>query len=179
MKHEQRGRRSGLVLHLLKCLLQRDTRPGLLEPHQFAPICPHWVPAGGTFWQLCLFHSSTWWRGGLGVQAQATNTCSTTEACSPQLSCYFGEGKDFTVGNRPNFVCHQGNAQVWPGADQSLPFSTSSRWIWQFCYFNIQVTSLRALWMNQCCWQACLTLTSLCWGKYKFDSWSSSRKMGN
>lgn len=26
-----------LVLRLLKCLLQRDIRPGLLEPHQFAP----------------------------------------------------------------------------------------------------------------------------------------------
>lgn len=38
--------------------------------------------------------------------------------------------------------------RVWPEADQRLPFSSSSRWILKSCSFNVQVTNLRALWMN-------------------------------
>jgi len=84
MKHEQRGRRSVLAFHLLKCLLQRDMRAASLESHQFALIYPHWVPAAGTLWQVWLLQSSTWWRAS--VQTQATNILPPVQEWPPTKS---------------------------------------------------------------------------------------------
>lgn len=190
VKHDQRGRRSVLAFHLLKCLLQRDMKAASLEAHQFAFLCPRWVPAAGTLWQVWL--EDLVWVGGLRPQT----SCLQYRRGPPlsQHSCYFEAGGgwagrvgtgDFLVVNRPNFVWNQvaykyGLKQIRGYTSNLLNQRQFIQLNFEVLYFYVQVTNLKARWMNQSYYQACLTLTPLCCReKHRLVSLSLAWKMGN
>lgn len=155
-KHEQR-RRSVLAFHLLKCLLQRDMRAASLESHQFALICPHWVPAARTLWQVWLLQFSTWWRASLSVQTQATNILPAVQVWPPTKSV------ELLLWGKRLSSCKQiklhlesrkhkyGLKQIRGHASNLLNRRQFTQLNFEVLFFYVQVTNLRALWMNQSC----------------------------
>lgn len=74
---------------------------------------------------------------------------------------------DFLVVNRSNFVWNQvvykyGLKQIRGYTSNLLNQRQFIQLNFEVLYFYVQVTNLKARWMNQSYYQACLTLTPLC-----------------